>query len=325
MIIALGLVFLFPTLAIYAGLQSPTITYTEEHAIDIAENFLKKSPTYSFDGIEETIEFVKVDTIRMPNTWLATFKFDSRQSGYGDRTGEILLQVITEHTMAIMVSNGEVISAVTDDVFDELTETMQPVDIGLDEAEQLALDWLMAAPTFSFDGVENSMSIIDTAIAESYPVQYFVSISFTCAQPGYGDRTDVILAQVLTDHIARVVVSNGEVRSAVIDDEWNEVTQEMLDDPEILSMEEALKIVTVYLREEYPEAETLHITSEWGIANLTPENLLGSTTIEYSGNGWVITINYTVVWKPTYSFTVENTSGFTWSGTVDQSGSIVEN
>ena len=324
-VIALGLVLLFPALTIYTGLQTPTVTYTEEQAIDYAKEYLKISPTFSYDGIEDSIEFVKVDTIRMPNTWLVTYKFDSRHSGYGDREDMILLQVITEHTIAIMVSNGEIISAVTDDVYDELTETLQSIGTDLEEQEQQAINWIMAAPTFSFDGIETSISIVDTFIAESYPVQYFVNIEFTCAQPGYGDRTGQILAQVLTTHSARVVVSSDEVRSVVFDGVWDEMNQEMLDDPEILSMEEALNIVVAYLNEEYPEAETLQITPEWGIANLTPENLLGSTTIEYSGDDWTITINYAVVWKPTYSFTLENTSGFTWSGTVDQSGVVTEN
>ncbi|MCW4013259.1 MAG: hypothetical protein NWF07_09755 [Candidatus Bathyarchaeota archaeon] len=324
MIIALALVSLFPALTLYAGLNAPTVEFSEEQAIIIATDYLKGSPTFSFDGIEDTIELIGVDTIRMPNTWSVTLGFESRHAGYGDRTDQILAQVITEHTMVIMVSNGEVIHAVTDDVFDELTETLQPVDTSLEEAEQLALDWLMAAPTFSFDGIEGSMNIIDTAIAESYPVQYFVTISFSCAQPGYGDRTGEILAQVITDHTARVVVSSGEVRSAVIDDTWDEFTQVDEANDGILSMEEAFDIVITYLREEYTEAESLELTPDWSIANLTPENLVGASTIEYSGDGWTITISYPVVWKPTYSFEVEHTSGFTWSGTVDQSGTVTE-
>jgi hypothetical protein len=323
-IVALALVSLFPALSIYAGINAPTLEFSEEQSIMIATDYLKGSPTFSFDGIEETIELIDVDTIRMPNTWSVILKFDSRHAGYGDRAGEMLAQVITEHTMVIMVSNGEVISAVTDDVFDEITETLQPVDTSLEEAEQLALDWLMAAPTFSFDGIEGSMSIIDTAIAESYPVQYFVTISFTCAQPGYGDRTGEVLAQVITDHKARVVVSNGEVLSAVIDDAWDEFNQREKVISEILPPEEALNIVVNYLRENYDEAETLDVNMEWSVENLTPENLLGASTIEYSGKGWTITISNPVVWKPTYSFEVEHTSGFIWSGTVDQSGIVTE-
>lgn len=323
-IVALALVSLFPVLTIYAGLNTPTVEFSEEQAIIIATDYLSGSPTFSFDGIEETIELVDVDTIRMPNTWSVTLRFNSKHAGYGDRTGEILAQVITEHTTVIMVSNGEVVSAVTDDVFDEITETLQPVDTSLEEAEQLALDWLMAAPTFNFDGIEGSMNVIDTAIAESYPVQYFITISFTCAQPGYGDRTDEVLAQVITDHTARVVVSSGEVRSAVIDDVWDEFNQREKVSSEILPSEEAFNIVVTYLQENYDEAETLDGNIDWSIVNLTQENLVGASTIEYSGEGWTITIQHPVVWKPTYLFEVEHTSGFTWSGTVDQSGSITE-
>jgi len=323
-IVAIALVSLFPALTIYAGLNAPTVEFSEGQAIIIATDYLKGSPTFSFDGIEDTIELVDVDTIRMPNTWSVTLKFDSRHAGYGNRTGEMVAQVITEHTMVIMVSNGEIISAITDDIFNEITETLQPVDTSLEEAEQLALDWLMAAPTFSFDGIDGSMSIIDTVIAESYPVQYFVTISFTCAQPGYGDRTGEVLAQVITEHTAKVVVSSGEVRSAVIDDTWDEFNQREKVSSEILPPEEALNIVIEYLQENYDEAETLDVDIEWSIANLTPENLVGASTIEYSGNGWTITIHYPVVWKPNYSFEVEHTSGFTWGGIVDQSGSVTE-
>jgi len=220
-IVAIALVSLFPALTIYAGLNAPTVEFSEGQAIIIATDYLKVSPTFSFDGIEDTIELAEVDTIRMPNTWSVTLKFDSRHAGYGNRTGEMVAQVITEHT-------------------------------------------------------------------------------------------------------AKVVVSSGEVRSAVIDDTWDEFNQREKISSEILPPEEALNIVIEYLQENYDETETLDVDIEWSIANLTPENLVGASTIEYSGNGWTITIHYPVVWKPNYSFEVEHTSGFTWSGTVDQSGSVTE-
>jgi hypothetical protein len=202
----------------------------------------------------------------------------------------MLAQVITEHTMVIMVSNGEVLSALTDEVFYEITETILHIDTSLDNAEQLALEWSMAAPTYRFDGTEGSMSIIDTVVAESCPVQYYISISFNCAQPSYGDRTGEVLAQVVTEHIARILVSSGEVRGAVIDDAWDELNQREVIGSELLPPEKALNIVIGFLSENYDEVSTLNVDIEWEIEDQTPENHVGSSTLVYSDEGWTISI-----------------------------------
>ena len=323
-IIAIALVGLLPALSLYLGTLGSD--YTEEQAIIIATNYLKTSPTFSFDGMEDTIELVTVDTARTPFTWSVTLKFSSRHAGYGDRTGQMLAQVITEHTMVILVSEGEVLSAITDDLFDELTETLtESPDNPSEEAEEIALEWLRNAPTFSFDGIEGTMRIIDSVILESYPEQYVITIGFECAHAGYGNRTGEVLAQVVTEHTAVITIVTGEVQSAIIDGTWDELNQREKNASDILSPEEAALIVVEYLKENYSEASELEITDEWSVANLTPEGLVGSTTLEYSGDGWTIRVSYPVVWKPTYTFEVENPeSEFTWSGTVDQSGEVTE-
>jgi len=323
-IIAIALVGIFPVLSIYAGTQGDG--YTQENAVLIATQFLKSSPTYSFDGIEDSIEVVTVDTIRMPYSWYVTIKFTSRNSGYGDRTGQMLAQVLTEHTMVILVSKGEILSAKTDDVYDELTETLTELPNNHSaEEEEIALEWLRNAPTFSFDGVEDSMIIVDSIIQESYPEQYIITIDFECKHAGYGDRTGEILAQVITEHTAIITIVTREVQGAVIDGAWDELNQREKVVSELLPPEAAVQIVIDYLKENYPEASELKITDEWSIANLTPEGLLGASTLEYSGDGWIIRVSYPVVWKPTYNFEVEHAeSEFLWTGTVDQSGIVTE-
>lgn len=317
-----AMVGIFLTASLYAGIQRQD--YTENQAVYIATQFLRTTPTYSFDGIEETITLLDVETVRMPYTWYITLGFTSRNAGYGDRTDEMVATVLTEHTVMILVSEGEVISAVTDGRFDELTGSMLEIPDAVKEAENIAMNWLKEAPTFSFDGIESSMRVIDTVIAESYPEQYFITIVFECAHPGYGDRTGESLIQVITEHTAVVVVSAGEVRSAVIDDAWDEFNQHEKGVSDILSPDNAAFIVAKYLREHYSEAENLAIDDEWSISNMTPDGLVGTSTIQYSGDGWTITVTYPVVWKPTYSVEVENDSGFTWSGTVDQDGTVTE-
>ena len=275
--------------------------------------------------MENTIEVVGVDTLRMPYTWSITLSFTSRNAGYGDRTNDMLATVLTPHTMVIVVSQGEVISALTDDIFNELTETMMNTYGTLSEAETIAMNWLKDSPTFSFDGVDGSMMVVDSVIAESYPVQYFLTITFQCTHAGYGDRTGEMLAQVITEHKAAIKVVNGEIESAVIDSVWDELNQvDNTVSSDILAPEGAVNIVIQYLRENYPEAESLVMDGEWTVANLTPEGLLGYSTMEYSGDGWTIKISYPVVWKPTYEVDVVNTSGFHWAGSVDQSGKVTE-
>ncbi len=58
------------------------------------------------------------------------------------------------------------------------------------------------------------------------------------------------------------------------------------------------------------------------IENLNPTGLVGSQTTRYTSGDWVITVKYAVVWKPMYNVTVENGSTISWTGSVDQSGSV---
>ena len=326
-VVAVALLSILPALSIYAG---NNVSYTQDQAVFIATQFLKNSPTYSFDGLEETIEVVEVVTMRMQYTWTVYIKFTSRYGGYGDRDGQMLLQALTEHVMAVMVSKGAVTSAVTDELFNELTGTMinndnpeTPKSPGL-EAEEIAMEWLRTAPTFSFDGIEDSIRVIDKVILESYPEQYVITISFQCAHPGYGDRSDMILAQVITEHTAVVVVVENTVQSAVIDGEWDEFYSREKVSSELLPPEMALEILLQYLRSNYAEASELEITGDWSISDLTPEGLLGISITEYSGDGWTIKLSHPVVWKPVYDFEVSNESGFSWAGSVDQSSNVIE-
>jgi hypothetical protein len=54
--------------------------------------------------------------------YLYTLTFESRHGGYGDRTDQIVTQAFMSHRMEIVVQGGEVISAVTDNIFDEINE-----------------------------------------------------------------------------------------------------------------------------------------------------------------------------------------------------------
>jgi len=102
---------------------SPSVEASDEESQRIAEGFLKSSPTFIFDGIENSLRLV--DTIApqsMPDYRIFFFTFDSRQAGYGDRTGQVLAEVITPHKVAITVDQGKIKVALIDRTWDILTQ-----------------------------------------------------------------------------------------------------------------------------------------------------------------------------------------------------------
>ena len=101
------------------------------------------------------------------------------------------------------------------------TTTPQP-----HETNELAIaeEYVRNAPTYSFDGMD--LELIEYYVQESYPEQHVISFSFTSRAAGYGDRSDEMVAQVLTEHVIIVTVVEEEVTKAVIDGRWDELQQQ---------------------------------------------------------------------------------------------------
>lgn len=117
---------------------------------------------------------------------------------------------------------------------------------GSQAAVDLAIEWLKNAPTYGFDGIEDSIQINATStsktiegsssgVSQEVETKYIIYLDFQCSQPGYGDRTDMILAQVITDHQAIICVEQGEVITAIIDEIWDEYNQFTIPLPETLA------------------------------------------------------------------------------------------
>jgi hypothetical protein len=94
---------------------------------------------------------------------------------------------------------------------------------------ELAIDFVKNAPTFAFDGMGDSLTVEDVMILESFPVQYVVTINFESLHGGYGDRTGQYLTQAITPHTIIVTVVDGQITSAIIDDIWDELSQETIE------------------------------------------------------------------------------------------------
>lgn len=89
-----------------------------------AREFLLGGPTFRFDGIEDSIKLLSTSTGRAPDSWEFAYEFQCRQAGYGDRSGQMLAQVITDHRAQILVEQGKVVHAVLDGRWDELRQEM---------------------------------------------------------------------------------------------------------------------------------------------------------------------------------------------------------
>ncbi len=91
------------------------------NAMEVAKKFIVTSPTFAFDGLEETLDVEEVSAMESyPVQYRIKIAFDSAHGGYGDREGQMLTQAITHHTVDITVSDGKVVYAVTDETWDEI-------------------------------------------------------------------------------------------------------------------------------------------------------------------------------------------------------------
>lgn len=73
--------------------------YDEDTITEIAREFVVSSPTFAFDGMEETLEFGPITILEsFPEQYVLEATFTSSHGGYGDRTDQVVTQVLTPHT-----------------------------------------------------------------------------------------------------------------------------------------------------------------------------------------------------------------------------------
>lgn len=106
------------------NMLTQSIIISEDNSRQLALEFVENSPTYKLDGIEDSLELVETLYPDMENAWQFVIQFESRHAGYGDRTGEMLAQVITPHEAIITIENGAVKSAVMDSKWDMIEQKM---------------------------------------------------------------------------------------------------------------------------------------------------------------------------------------------------------
>jgi len=99
--------------------QQKIVICDQSQAQTSAENWVKNSsPTYKFDGSGLKLQSAK--TLECINCYQFIFEFKSEQAGYGDRSGQVLAQVITPHIMVVNTQNCTIVKAMTDGQYDEI-------------------------------------------------------------------------------------------------------------------------------------------------------------------------------------------------------------
>lgn len=104
---------------------------------------------------------------------------------------------------------------------------LSPASVGgtiAEQSEKIARTFLTNAPTFAFDGQPSSVRLLSQRPINSVNVWECV-YRFESMHAGYGNRQDMILAQVITPHIVRIVVKDTDVVNAIMDDQWDELHQ----------------------------------------------------------------------------------------------------
>jgi hypothetical protein len=210
---------------------TPTSTDTKPTQVDkmkIAEDFIKNSSTFKYDGMDDSIMLVKAEDgyTAYPSRFF-TFEFQTRHPGHGDRTGQILAQVITKHTVVVLVvMNDTIKSAICDGEWDMLTDkAIKPAETVIPEGiHALVIDFIKNTATFKFDGIADSMKIVNSIDKSSPAVsasEYEFTIAFQTGHPGHGDRSGQTLDLVITPHRAVVIVKIGKVTSAICDGDYD--------------------------------------------------------------------------------------------------------
>jgi hypothetical protein len=118
-----------PTTVATPSASVPTL----DQEAGMVEDFIKNSSTFKFDGIEGSLVMLNSGPgfSSAFRSDFFTFKFQTAHPGHGDRSGQILAQVITSHTVMVLVDSGKntVASAICDRSWDMLHEKELPITV----------------------------------------------------------------------------------------------------------------------------------------------------------------------------------------------------
>ena len=119
----------------------PTTQEEQERydSLGIAQRYVVTSPTFAFDGDINSLKTEYVGSTKsIPPQHIFKAIFESSHGFFGNREGQVLTPEITPHTMIILVSEGNVISAITDETWDEQRELFIQRETDLDVSNDIS-------------------------------------------------------------------------------------------------------------------------------------------------------------------------------------------
>ncbi|MEA3452791.1 MAG: FKBP-type peptidyl-prolyl cis-trans isomerase [Patescibacteria group bacterium] len=98
---------------------------------------------------------------------------------------------------------------------------------GMEKSQEIVEDWIIKeSSTYKFDGYD--LSLFKTSELDCENCYEFV-FWFNAKHAGYGDRSNVLLAQIKTPHTIIIKIENCEIISAIIDGKYDEIKNDFLE------------------------------------------------------------------------------------------------
>ncbi len=91
----------------------------------------------------------------------------------------------------------------------------------------IATNFIKNEATYKFDGIPGSFRLNSTLPLKCMYCWEFY-FEYKSRNSGYGDRTNVIVNPVVTNHTAVIVMENGTIKSAILDNKWDMITQKLI-------------------------------------------------------------------------------------------------
>jgi hypothetical protein len=294
--------------------------FPQRNVENVALQYLQGSPTFACDGDLDSVkilDFVAMESF--PVQYVVTIAFNCYHAGYGDRTGQLLAQVITSHEIRVKIVKGWVVSAIIDESWDELNqrEERREEPLSSDQAKDVIVQYIIE--NYPDLGVELPGYWAFEVITPQGQIGS-MKLRFTGEGWEVNVSSPVVLEPVYSISISHSGVVafdwEGSVDSSGVIEEVH-----MSVGSRILSQEDARDIIVSYLVENHAAIE---IPSEWIVEDLTHGGLVGYFTQEFRSGSWTVTVGNPVVWKPIFEIEVEYSGdiSFTWKGTVNQNGNL---
>jgi hypothetical protein len=95
---------------------------SQDQAISLTEQFIKNTQTYAFDGVAGSIKKMKVEALEDGKVWQLSYIFKAEHPGHGDRSDQVLVEQVTEHSVQITIRSCRIVTATCDKNYDLLTD-----------------------------------------------------------------------------------------------------------------------------------------------------------------------------------------------------------